>query len=127
MAPMADQFDKLQRYTFDKVGDGYQFTTTTDGLWVMAKDVERLERELAEAIERERLANMRADQAEEARDAAVSASGVHPDTTRMDFMERFIVEGTWPSGEHGGKVAWLADAQCLRETIDVATDRTTKP
>ena len=40
---------KLQRYTFEKVGDGYQFTTTTDGLWVMAKDVEELEEQLAAA------------------------------------------------------------------------------
>ena len=40
---------RLQRYTFEKVGDGYKFTTTTDGLWVMAQDVERLESELAEA------------------------------------------------------------------------------
>jgi hypothetical protein len=39
---------KIQRYIFEKVGDGYQFTTTDDGLWVMAKDMEELERELAE-------------------------------------------------------------------------------
>ena len=39
---------KLQRYTFEKVGDGYQFTTTTDGLWVMSNDAERLEKKLGD-------------------------------------------------------------------------------
>lgn len=42
------------------------------------------------------------------------------DAARLDFMERFIVSGTWWSGIAEGKIAWLADAECLRETIDEA-------
>jgi hypothetical protein len=42
------------------------------------------------------------------------------DTERLNFMARFIVEGTWPGGERGGRIAWLADVECLRETIDEA-------
>lgn len=69
----------------------------------------------------------------QAADAARSAS-VPSDTARLDYMEGFIVEGTNPST---GKPAWLADADCIRDTIDgaikdeqakVATaERTTKP
>lgn len=52
-----------------------------------------------------------------------SAIVPHPDTVRVDFMERFIVHGTWWSGIAEGKIAWLADAECLRETIDSAMSR----
>lgn len=65
-------------------------------------------------------ASQRADNAEMLMKAAQSAITPHQDTARMDFMERFLVEGTWTKGEHEGRVAWLADAECLRETIDAA-------
>lgn len=42
---------KLQRYTFEKVQDGWQFVAADDGHWVMAKDVEALEKELTVLME----------------------------------------------------------------------------
>lgn len=50
-------------------------------------------------------------------DALPSEIAPNLDTARMDFMERFIVEG---SDLDTAKTAWLADVNCLRDTIDEA-------
>ena len=63
-------------------------------------EIIQLRTSLSAAIERERLANMRADQAEEARDAAVSASGAIPDGYKLVCEKCGADQGDkcgWPS------------------------------
>lgn len=79
---------KLQRYTFEHVGDGYQFTTTEDGLWVMVSDVEQLRRELAEAQHRiSALESMNSNMADTnislAEQLAATAFKADPDIARL--------------------------------------------
>lgn len=49
-------------------------------------------------------------------ESALSATG---DTALLDFMEGYIIEGTDP---RTGKVSWLADAECIRDTIETAIE-----
>ena len=95
----SDKPGRLQRYTFENLGAGWQFTTTTDGLWVMAKDADDLERELAEckADLARAIANHAADLSAQSAIAPYTASDLAllgaADTVAEDSKDRSDNEG----------------------------------
>ncbi len=98
-----DKSARLQRYTFERAGDGWQFVTTTDGKWVMAKDVELLERELAAALETKRVALHELGDCErvlnEQRDELAEGHRICADLLRVNAGLRDDAAHSSPKGE----------------------------
>lgn len=90
----------IQRYTFERAGDSFQFTTTVDGPWVKVEDVAQLQVELGAAMDRCDEALNAAEEAVRQRDAAIaplSSEGVASAPTADESRDAFIARGYWPN------------------------------